>query len=209
MAKLYPISTAHNHDEVYAKLGDAGVKDHGALTGLEDNDHPQYLLTTGKAADSDKLDGIDSSGYALKYTTRKLLDDNKYANLFSIQYSQSGTYSILLNVTVQPSVTPNAYAGVSKLYYLTLRLYGEGGVAYNTYASTILGINDTGSKTPSYADIDAPLVNVVLSTVAYDYSATIQVKADALGINQQGVYADAFILPIGGRDGIVPVITWL
>jgi len=39
------------------------VSDHGALTGLADNDHPQYLLTTGKAADSDKLDNIDSSGF--------------------------------------------------------------------------------------------------------------------------------------------------
>ena len=57
MAKLYPISTAHNHDEVYAKIGEGGVTDHGDLTGLGDNDHPQYLLTTAKAADSDKLDG--------------------------------------------------------------------------------------------------------------------------------------------------------
>ena len=58
MAKLYPISTAHNHDEVYAKIGEGGVTDHGLLTGLEDNDHPQYLLAaSGKAADSDKLDG--------------------------------------------------------------------------------------------------------------------------------------------------------
>jgi hypothetical protein len=39
------------------------ITDHGALTGLGDNDHPQYLLTTGKAADSDKLDGIDSSAF--------------------------------------------------------------------------------------------------------------------------------------------------
>lgn len=35
----------------------SGVTDHGLLTGLEDNDHPQYLLTTAQAADSDKLDG--------------------------------------------------------------------------------------------------------------------------------------------------------
>ena len=64
MAKLYPISTAHNHDEVYAKIGESGgVTDHGLLTGLEDNDHPQYLLTTGKASDSDKLDGVDSTGF--------------------------------------------------------------------------------------------------------------------------------------------------
>ena len=38
--------------------------DHGSLAGLADNDHPQYLLTTGKAADSDKLDGVDSTGFA-------------------------------------------------------------------------------------------------------------------------------------------------
>ena len=63
MAKLYPISTAHNHDEVYAKIGEGGVTDHGLLTGLEDNDHPQYLLTTGKAADSDKLDGLHSTAF--------------------------------------------------------------------------------------------------------------------------------------------------
>ena len=63
MAKLYPITTAHNHDEVYAKIGESGVTDHGLLTGLEDNDHPQYLLTTAKAADSDKLDNIDSTGF--------------------------------------------------------------------------------------------------------------------------------------------------
>lgn len=39
------------------------ITDHGALTGLGDNDHPQYLLTTGKAADSDKLDGKDSTAF--------------------------------------------------------------------------------------------------------------------------------------------------
>jgi len=41
------------------------VVDHGALAGLSDNDHPQYLLTTGKAADSDKLDGKDSTDFSL------------------------------------------------------------------------------------------------------------------------------------------------
>jgi len=39
------------------------ITDHGALSGLGDNDHPQYLLTTGKAADSDKLDGNDSTAF--------------------------------------------------------------------------------------------------------------------------------------------------
>lgn len=62
----YNLAPAHNHDEVYLKKGEGGggVTDHGLLTGLEDNDHPQYLLAaSGKAADSDKLDGIDSTGF--------------------------------------------------------------------------------------------------------------------------------------------------
>lgn len=45
MAK-YSLQPGHNHDEVYAKIGEGGVTDHGALAGLTDNDHPQYLLTT-------------------------------------------------------------------------------------------------------------------------------------------------------------------
>lgn len=64
MAGKYSLQAAHNHDQVYAKIGESGVTDHGALTGLEDDDHPQYLLTTGKAADSDKLDGLDSTAFA-------------------------------------------------------------------------------------------------------------------------------------------------
>ena len=61
MAKLYPIPPSHHHDEVYLKKGEGGVTDHGLLTGLDDHDHPQYLLTTGKAADSDKVDGYHAS----------------------------------------------------------------------------------------------------------------------------------------------------
>lgn len=65
MTRQYPITPPHNHDEVYAKIGEGGggVTDHGLLTGLADDDHPQYLLTTGKAADADKLDGLDSSAF--------------------------------------------------------------------------------------------------------------------------------------------------
>lgn len=74
MAPIYPISTGHNHDDVYIKIGESGVTDHGELTGLSDNDHPQYSLTThdhdsdylgitAKAADSDKLDGLDSTDF--------------------------------------------------------------------------------------------------------------------------------------------------
>ena len=39
------------------------ITDHGGLAGLADNDHPQYLLTNGKAADSDKLDGLHAADF--------------------------------------------------------------------------------------------------------------------------------------------------
>lgn len=66
------IASAHINDlqaevvavETELKKTTGSVVDHGGLTGLGDNDHPQYLLATGKAADSDKLDGIDSTGFA-------------------------------------------------------------------------------------------------------------------------------------------------
>jgi len=52
---------ADNDHPQYRLTADA--IDHGALGGLADNDHPQYLLTTGKAANADKLDNIDSTGF--------------------------------------------------------------------------------------------------------------------------------------------------
>lgn len=97
MAKLYPISTAHNHDEIYAKIGEGGVTDHGLLTGLEDNDHPQYLLTTGKAADSDKLDGLDSLDFAREIAYRV----SAYRDNTAFSLTTSGTiYAIPLNQEV-------------------------------------------------------------------------------------------------------------
>jgi len=78
--------------------GGGGVTDHGALTGLSDNDHPQYLLTTGKAADSDKLDGIDSTGFATAGhdhdsdylgITAKASDSDKLDNIDSTGFVQT------------------------------------------------------------------------------------------------------------------------
>ena len=65
-------------------VGGGGVTDHGDLTGLLDDDHPQYLLTTGKAADSDKLDGIDSTAFLR--TTGKAADSDKLDGLDSTAF---------------------------------------------------------------------------------------------------------------------------
>ena len=95
MAKLYPISTAHNHAEVYVKIGEGVVTDHGLLTGLEDNDHPQYLLAaSGKAADSDKLDGLDSTDFVRDIAYKV----SAYRNNTAFTLTTSGTlYAIPLN----------------------------------------------------------------------------------------------------------------
>ena len=59
MAQPYIIPPHHNHDEVYVKIGEGGggVTDHGLLTGLEDNDHPQYRLAS-EAIDHGALSGL-------------------------------------------------------------------------------------------------------------------------------------------------------
>jgi hypothetical protein len=66
--------------------GGSGVTDHGALTGLSDDDHPQYLLTTAKAADSDKLDGQLGSWYLS--TTGKAADSDKLDGLDSTAFGR-------------------------------------------------------------------------------------------------------------------------
>jgi hypothetical protein len=57
------------------------LTDHGALTGLADDDHPQYLLTTGKAADSDKLDNLHSTDFALAGHDHNTFSTSKFVQL--------------------------------------------------------------------------------------------------------------------------------
>ena len=74
------IASAHINDlqdevvavETELRKTTGSVVSHGSLAGLSNNDHPQYLLTTGKAADSDKLGGILASGYAVAQKSSSL-----------------------------------------------------------------------------------------------------------------------------------------
>jgi len=66
--------------------GGGGATDHGALTGLGDNDHPQYLLTTAKAADSNRLNGQLGSWYLS--TTGKAADSDKLDGLDSTAFGR-------------------------------------------------------------------------------------------------------------------------
>ena len=77
--------------------------DHGALSGLSDNDHPQYLLAaTGKAADSDKLDGLDSTDFASSVAYKV----SAFRNNTTFTLTTSGTlYAVPLNQEVYDSHT--------------------------------------------------------------------------------------------------------
>jgi len=96
------IASAHINDlqaevvavETELKKTTGSVVDHGGLAGLSDNDHPQYLLTTGKAADSDKLDGLDSTDFVrdIAYKVSAYRDNTAFT------LTTSGTlYAIPLN----------------------------------------------------------------------------------------------------------------
>lgn len=148
--------------------------------------------------------------YAPKHYKRVYLVDNVYEDVFKLKYPNSGTYSILLTVTAQPTVTTDSYAGIAKLYFSTIRFYTESGVPYNVNTNTVLGTNDTGSKSPAHADVEVPLIQINPSTVADNYSATVQIKADVSGNgNPTGAHVDVDILPLGGRNGGFPEVTWL
>lgn len=90
MAKLYPISTAHNHDEVYAKIGEGGVT------------RPVFLVTplTSTAWDGDSFS-----------TTAKTKID--LSDVFGVP---AGVKAVLIRLSASDSASGTTnwlYAGVS------------------------------------------------------------------------------------------------
>jgi hypothetical protein len=95
---------------VEVPLSGGGVTDHGALTGLLDNDHPQYSQTThdhagtylpiaGKAADADKLDGLDSTDFGRPvFLTTPLTstdwDGDAYSTTLKTKIDLSSVFSV-------------------------------------------------------------------------------------------------------------------
>jgi len=188
MTKQYPITPPHNHDEVYAKIGEGGggVTDHGALTGLSDDDHPQYLLTTGKAADSDKLDGLDSTDFVrdIAYKVSAYRDNTAFTlttsgTLYAIplnaeeldSHSQhdnstnperltcvkAGTYLITGMVTFTANATGNRDA--------LLRVNGTNYVGQNRYAAMASG----STSVPAMALVELA-VNDYVELIGRQYS---------------------------------------
>jgi hypothetical protein len=86
---------------VWAELAGSGVTDHGALTGLADDDHPQYALkistvvdhgTMGAAEDFDFTDGTDHEGVLDQNLTVTLSGaTNGEAAWMTLKLTQDGT----------------------------------------------------------------------------------------------------------------------
>ena len=103
-----PISNYQVANKKYVddNAGGGGVTDHGELTGLADDDHPQYLLRTDKAADSDKLDGVDITAFK---GLNSLSDPNADRVLFwddsagALKWLTLGTGLTITDTTIKPS----------------------------------------------------------------------------------------------------------
>lgn len=87
----------------------ADAIDHGALGGLSDNDHPQYLLTTGKAADSDKLDGVDSTGFVNTTGTQTVGGTKTFSSIPVLPASNPTT----ANQAVRKGFADATYLGIT------------------------------------------------------------------------------------------------
>lgn len=110
-----------------------------------------YLLTSGKAADSDKLDGIDSTGFATTGhdhdsdylgITAKAADSDKLDGLDSTAFRTANSVklsNLTINDDVAVSFTPtnaNGFLLVRKLAGATFAI-----VAYDATSSTAYAVN--------------------------------------------------------------------
>ena len=151
----------------------SGISDHGSLTGLEDDDHPQYILVDGSRGFTGTVSGVDpTQSYHL--TTRWYVDDlvNTVSGIITDQIitdhgdltglgDDDHTQYILVDGSRGFTGTVSGI-DPTQSYHLTTRWYVDGEI--NTLSGTVftelenyvtLGTNQTisGSKT-----FDAPTV---------------------------------------------------
>ena len=141
--------------------GGSGVTDHGALTGLSDDDHPQYLLTTAKAADSDKLDGLDSTDFALASGLGAWQSWTPTVTGWAAGYTCNARYckvGKLVSVKIQIMGTSN-----SANVYITLPFAS---VADGVFAWAYAMDNGIVQDTPAYVVLDTSMKVRVVKTAS-------------------------------------------
>jgi hypothetical protein len=137
-ARLYEHATAIADLEgaVEALEADPGVTDHGALTGLADNDHPQYLLAAAAVTDHGDLAGLgdnDHPQYALAasavivlaQTAQPLSITNTTTPTDLVNYSiPAGTLTTNRSIRVRMGGTYVNNSGGARIFTLALTLDG-------------------------------------------------------------------------------------
>ncbi len=187
------IASAHINDlqdevvavETELRKTTGSVVDHGGLAGLADNDHPQYLLTTGKAADSDKLDGIDSTGFATSthnHDTAYLGITAKAADSDKLDGKDSTDFSL---------ATHNhdaAYLGITATAADSSKL---GNVAAASYLQTPSAV--TSAPTPTASSGTFTTVSAACRTTTF---GKIRVYSGQVYITDKGTAAGTLRVPI-------------
>ena len=136
------------------------ITDHGALAGLGDDDHPQYLLATGKAADSDKLDGNDSTYFMPQsYKDGWIPVSNTWtynaANKINVPSGATSIYTVGMGIRLTAnSVVKQAY--IVKVENTLLTVAGDAltnhtfsAISYTPTPATAMGFPNHFTYTPS------------------------------------------------------------
>jgi len=131
------------------------ITDHGALTGLGDDDHTQYLLRTDKAADSDKLDGVDSTGF-VNTNYDQAISGTKYFNAIPVVNADP----TLATHVVRKSYADASYLGVSAKAADSDKLDGVDSTGFvNTTSAQTVGGTKTFSDIPVLPSSNPTLAN--------------------------------------------------
>lgn len=117
----YHLTTKHYVDTLFSTFSGSSTTDHGALTGLEDDDHIQYIPTDGSRGFTNTISGIDPvANYDL--ATKSYVDDivklkgrTAIANgtsLVTVNFTDLGHTNYTINATMENTTDspPSIYA---------------------------------------------------------------------------------------------------
>jgi len=152
------LTTKEYVDDELATLSGSMITDHGDLTGLGDDDHPQYTLADGTRAFTGTVSGIDPTEDA-HLTTKQYVDD-QFTTLSGNR--KWGRMSVINGNTSQAVTFDSSFSDDS--YTLVATLTNEVDSPPSIY-STIQGIKTAGGFTTHFSgEIDS--ANFILEWIA-------------------------------------------
>lgn len=161
------IASAHINDlqdevvaiETELRKTASSVVSHGSLAGLSNNDHPQYLLTTGKAADSDKLDGNDSAYFMpISYKDGWQPDSDTWVYVSATQFKITGK-NVVYRFPVGAKIKLTQSGSVKYFYVIACSYSTDTTVTITGWGAYTLSDVAISGQGVSYADTpqDFPL----------------------------------------------------